>query len=323
MIAIDPAHIASIHEPVLLDRCVALLAPALERDGALYVDATTGMAGHAVAVLTAAPRARMIGLDRDTEALSLAATRLAAFGARVHLVHAVYDRIGDIVDDQGSSAQAILFDLGVSSLQLDERARGFSYSADAPLDMRMDATNGQTAADLLNTVDGRELVRIFREYGEEPYSVPIARAIVRRRERRPFARTGELVETIESVVPVYGKRRKGHPAKRVFQALRIEVNGELAALEAALPAAIDALGEGGRIVVLAYHSLEDRLVKRAFAAAAASSTPQGLPVELPGHGPTLRLLTRGAERAGADEIGRNPRAGSVRLRAAEKLGAEA
>ncbi|WP_396657860.1 16S rRNA (cytosine(1402)-N(4))-methyltransferase RsmH [Microbacterium sp.] len=308
-----------LHTPVLLDRCVELLGPALTRDGAVLVDATLGMGGHAEAFLQRFPRVRLIGLDRDTEALRIAGERLAPFGDRVALVHTVYDGIGDALTSVGVSAvDGILFDLGVSSLQLDAAERGFAYSKDAPLDMRMDQTAGRTAAELIATASEGELRRIFEHYGEEKLAARYARAIVRARAEAPIERSGRLVEIITAATPA-AAQRAGHPAKRVFQALRIAVNEELAVLERAIPAALDALDVGGRIVVLAYQSLEDRLVKRLFARASASTAPAGLPVELPEHAPRFRLLVKGAELAGDAERARNPRATPVRLRAAERL----
>jgi len=308
------------HVPVLLRRVAELLAPALRDRPAVVVDTTLGLGGHAAALLAAHPRLTLVGLDRDPQALALAGRRLVAFADRTHLVHAVYDRIADVLAELGlARVDGVLFDLGVSSLQLDADERGFSYSRDAALDMRMDPTRGLTAADVLNTYPVPELARVLREYGEERFASRIAAAVARRRAQRPLERSGELVELLYDAVPAASRRTGGHPAKRTFQALRIEVNGELAALTAALPAALDALAVGGRIVVLAYHSLEDRIVKRQLAGRAASRTPQDLPVELPGHGPELRLLTRGAEQADPDEIAENPRAASVRLRAAERI----
>jgi 16S rRNA (cytosine1402-N4)-methyltransferase len=210
-------------------------------------------------------------------------------------------------------------DLGVSSLQLDEPERGFSYAQDAPLDMRMDPTTGPTAAEVLNTYDERDLVRVLRSYGEERFAPRIARSIVRARAKAPLERTGELVDLIRDAIPAAARATGGHPAKRTFQALRIEVNGELDALARALPESVEALAVGGRIVVEAYQSLEDRMVKRTFAAGATSSAPPDLPVERPEHAPYLKLLTRGAEQADADEVALNPRAQSVRLRAAERV----
>jgi 16S rRNA (cytosine1402-N4)-methyltransferase len=308
------------HVPVLLERCVALLAPALDEPGAVLVDATLGMGGHSEALLRACPRARLVGIDRDPQALELAGRRLATFGERVTLVHAVYDRLPEVLADLGlRDVHGVLLDLGVSSLQLDETGRGFSYSQDAPLDMRMDPSGGATAADVLNTYSVRELTRVLREYGEERFAGRIAAAVVRERERAPFERSARLVELVRDNVPAATRRTGGNPAKRTFQALRIEVNGELEALERAVPAAVDALAVGGRVVVMSYHSLEDRIVKRVLGAGARSTAPAGLPVELPEHAPVLRLLTRGAESATEAEVAANPRAASVRLRAAERL----
>jgi 16S rRNA (cytosine1402-N4)-methyltransferase len=305
---------------VLLPRVAELLAPALTGRPAVLVDATLGLGGHAAALLAAHPGLTLVGLDRDPQALALAGRRLVAFSDRTHLVHAVYDRIADVLDELGlPRVDGVLFDLGVSSLQLDADERGFSYARDADLDMRMDPERGPTAADVLNTYPAGELARVLREYGEERFASRIAAAVVRRRERQPLRRSAELVELLYEAVPAASRRTGGHPAKRTFQALRIEVNGELDALRTALPAAVDALAVGGRIVVLAYHSLEDRIVKRELAARAQSRTPVDLPVELPGHGPELRLVTRGAEIARDEETADNPRAASVRLRAAERI----
>ncbi|MGZ4598557.1 MAG: 16S rRNA (cytosine(1402)-N(4))-methyltransferase RsmH [Oryzihumus sp.] len=307
------------HVPVLRDRILDLLAPALAEPGSVYVDGTLGMGGHAEAVLQRCPNARVVGIDRDTEALELAGARLAAFGDRFTPVHAVYDEVADVLDDLDlPQVQAVLFDFGVSSLQLDEADRGFAYAQDAPLDMRMDQTRGITAAEVLNTYDAADLERILKEYGEERFARRIAGAIVRERVKEPFTTSARLVELLRAAVPAASQKSGGHPGKRTFQALRIEVNQELEAIATALPAAIDALAVGGRIAVLSYHSLEDRLTKRVLAAGARSSTPAGLPVELPEHAAYLRLLTRGAEEPGAAEIEANPRAASARLRAAER-----
>jgi 16S rRNA (cytosine1402-N4)-methyltransferase len=309
------------HVPVLLPRVAELLEPALRDRPAVLVDATLGLGGHAAALLAAHPRLTLVGLDRDPEALALAGRRLVAFSDRTHLVHAVYDRIADVLGELGlPRVDGVLFDLGVSSLQLDADERGFSYSRDADLDMRMDPTDGPTAADVLNSYPVPELARVLREYGEERFASRIAAAVARRRARSPLRRSTELVELLYEAVPAASRRTGGHPAKRTFQALRIEVNGELDALRTAMPAAVDALAVGGRVVVLAYHSLEDRIVKRELTERSRSRTPEGLPVELPGHGPELRLVTRGAEVAGDDEVADNPRAASVRLRAAERIG---
>ncbi len=308
-----------IHTPVLLERTVELLSPALDHPHAVLVDATVGMGGHAEAFLTRLPRLTLVGLDRDPQALAIAGERLARFGDRVHLVHAVYDDITAALASSGfSGVSGVLFDLGVSSMQLDVIDRGFSYSRDAPLDMRMDSTSGMTAEQVLAGYSEQELCRIFREYGEERLAARYAKVIVQRRETVPLRRSAELVELITEATPV-AIQRQGHPAKRVFQALRVEVNQELTVLERAIPVALDSLLIGGRIVILAYQSLEDRIVKRFLTAGSASSAPAGLPVELPEHRPELRLLVRGAGRADADEVGQNPRAASVRLRAAERI----
>jgi 16S rRNA (cytosine1402-N4)-methyltransferase len=308
------------HVPVLLERVLALLAPALEAKPAILVDATLGLGGHANALLDAHPQLTLVGLDRDPNALELSRARLAPYADRIHLVHAVYDEMPRALSELGLSAvDGILFDLGVSSMQLDEAGRGFAYAKDAPLDMRMDQTQGITAADILNTYEAADLARILRNYGEERFAGRIAKAVVTERAKEPFQTSGRLVELLYNAVPAASRRTGGHPAKRTFQALRIEVNGELDVLRRALPAALDALKVGGRIVVESYQSLEDRLVKQAFAELAKSRTPEGLPVELPGHGPQLRLLTRGAEQAGETEHEHNPRAASVRLRAAERI----
>lgn len=308
------------HVPVLLETCVELIAPAADHAGAVVVDATLGMGGHSEALLRRLPGAVVVGIDRDPQALALASERLAAFGDRFRPVHAVYDEIPEVLDELGlGRADGILMDLGVSSLQIDEADRGFAYSQDAPLDMRMDATQGRTAADVLNTYDERELARILRDYGEERFAPRIARAVVRRREQRPWERSGELVELLRGVIPAATRKTGGNPAKRTFQALRIEVNAELSVLEDALPAAVSALAVGGRLVVMSYHSLEDRLTKHAFAAGTTSTTPPGVPVELAGHEPYLRALVRGALKADEQEVERNPRAASVRLRAVERV----
>ncbi len=308
------------HVPVLLERVLALLAPALENRPAVLVDATLGLGGHANALLEAHPRLTLVGLDRDPNALKLSGERLARFAGRIHLVHAVYDEMPQVLAELGlSEVDGILFDLGVSSMQLDEAGRGFAYAQDAPLDMRMDQTKGITAADVLNTYEAGDLARILREYGEERFAGKIAKAVVNARAKEPFDTSARLVELLYNAVPAASRRTGGHPAKRTFQALRIEVNGELDVLKRAIPAALKALRVGGRIVVESYQSLEDRLVKQAFAELAKSRTPEGLPVELPGHGPEIRLLTRGAEQADETENEHNPRAASVRLRAAERI----
>jgi len=310
---------SDIHTPVLLERCVELLSPAVSRDGAVMVDATLGMGGHTEAMLDRFPGLHVIGLDRDTDALRIAGERLARFGDRVTLVHTVYDGIAEAVAAAGfRRIDGALFDLGVSSLQLDEADRGFAYAKDAPLAMRMDQTAGVPAAAVLATYGEGDLRRIFERYGEEKLAGRYARAIIAARSQTPIVRSAELVRILDAATPA-ALSHSGHPAKRVFQALRIEVNGELSVLDRAIPAALELLDVGGRIVVMAYQSLEDRLVKRVFAAASASTAPAGLPVELPEHTPRFRLLVKGAELASDEERARNPRATPVRLRAAERI----
>ena len=308
------------HVPVLLARTLELLSPAVDRPGAVVVDATLGMGGHSAALLEQFGALRLIGLDRDPQALAIAGERLAPYADRTTLVHAVYDELTEVLERAGvRRVQGVLFDLGVSSVQLDEASRGFAYAQDAPLDMRMDQSRGITAAEVVNTYEPARLARVLRDYGEERFARRIADAVARERAREPFTGTARLAELVRSAIPAATRRTGGHPAKRTFQALRIEVNGELAALERALPAAVDALALGGRIVVLSYHSLEDRMVKRALVAGATSAAPQGLPVVLPEHEPVLRLLTRGAEEPDPAEVAVNPRAASARLRAAERV----
>ena len=308
------------HVPVLLDRVVALVAPPLQQPGSVMVDATLGLGGHTEAVLTRCPEARVIGVDRDVHALERSRERLAPFGDRVTFAHAVYDEIPDVIADLGlDHVDGVLFDLGVSSLQLDVRERGFAYAEDAPLDMRMDDTTGLTAADVLNTYPVEELTRILKQYGEERFARRIAESVVREREREPFTRSARLVDLIRDAIPAPARRTGGHPAKRTFQALRIEVNDELSVLRRAIPAAMGSIGVGGRVVVMSYHSLEDRLVKQAFTEKTRSDLPPDLPFVPEGHEPELRLVTRGADKASAEEIAENPRAASVRLRAVERV----
>ena len=308
-----------MHTPVLLERCVELLASALDRPDAVVVDATLGMGGHSERLLETFPDVTLIGLDRDPEALELAGRRLSRFGERAVLVHAVYDEIAEVVEDRGfPGVDGVLFDLGVSSLQLDEAGRGFAYAQDAPLDMRMDQSAGETAASVIATAPEGRLRAIFERFGEEPLAGRYARAIIAAREQEPIERSGQLVEVLQQATPA-AVRDQRHPAKRVFQALRVEVNAELTVLERAIPAALGATRTGGRLVAMSYQSLEDRIVKRALAARSRSTAPAGLPVELPEHRPEFRLLTRGAEQASEAERETNPRAIPVRLRAAERI----
>jgi 16S rRNA (cytosine1402-N4)-methyltransferase len=305
---------------VLLDRVVALIAPALDRSGSVLIDATLGLGGHAEAVLARCPRTRLIGIDRDASAIEYSRSRLAAFAARVTFVHAVYDEIPRVLRDHGlDHVDAVLFDLGVSSMQLDVRERGFSYAEDAPLDMRMDQTLGRTAADVLNAYPAQDLARVLRDYGEERYARRIAESIVRARADRPFEDSSRLVALVREAIPAPARRHGGHPAKRTFQALRIEVNDELEVLRRALPSAIGAVGVGGRVVVMSYHSLEDRITKQVFREHTSTRVPPELPFVPDTERPALRSLTRGAERASTAERAANPRAASARLRAVERV----
>ncbi|MFS0884761.1 16S rRNA (cytosine(1402)-N(4))-methyltransferase RsmH [Aeromicrobium sp. 179-A 4D2 NHS] len=309
------------HVPVMLDRVVSEFAPVVERvDQPVVVDATLGLGGHTEAMLTRYPTLTVIGIDRDREALRRAGERLAPFGDRFVPAHAVYDEIAEVVADAGrASVDGVLFDLGVSSMQLDLAERGFAYAQDAPLDMRMNDEDELTAADVLNTYAEGDLARILREYGEEKFARRIAQEIVKERQTRPFERSDQLVELIRRCIPAPARRTGGNPAKRTFQALRIEVNDELAVYRRALPAAMDLLSVGGRVVVLSYHSLEDRITKRVISAATTTTAPRDLPVVPASMQARFRSLTRGAEMAGEDEIADNPRARSVRMRAVERI----
>jgi 16S rRNA (cytosine1402-N4)-methyltransferase len=311
---------AAGHLPVMVEEVLGLFAPALEPSGAILVDATLGRGGHARALLDAHPGLALIGVDTDVQAIAESRSLLAPYAGRVTLVHGRNDEIPALLSRHGDQrVQGVLFDLGVSSPQLDDPRRGFAYSYDAPLDMRMDQNNPLTAADVLNTYPAERIAQVLREYGEERFARRIADAVVRERSRAPLTSTARLTEIIRDSIPAPARRTGGNPAKRTFQALRIEVNGELDALGRALPAALDALAVGGRIVVLAYHSLEDRAVKGALVSASADTTPPGLPVPLESGRPRFRLLTRGAQRPTDDEVARNPRAASARLRAAERI----
>ena len=310
------------HTPVLLERCLTLLEPAISADGAVAVDATLGLGGHSEAMLERFPRLTLIGIDRDPRALALSRERLARFASRATLVHAIYDELPDVLAGLGvEGVDGVLFDLGVSSMQLDETDRGFAYAQDAPLDMRMNPETGITAADILNTYDVKALARILRTYGEEKFALQIARRIERERQREPFTRSARLVECIKDVIPAPARRTGGNPAKRTFQALRIEVNAELAVLERAIPNSLAALRPQGRIVVMSYQSLEDRIVKQAFAAACRLDVPADLPFVPEGAKPKFRLVTRGAETPTDVEIAENPRAASARLRCIERVAA--
>lgn len=305
------------HTPVLKQRCVDLLRPALSRPGALLIDCTLGMGGHTEAVLDSIPSCSVVGIDRDPQAISMASARLARFGDRFEAVHATYDRVAEVAARFGG-ADAVLMDLGVSSLQLDVAERGFSYAQDAPLDMRMDATADRTAADILATASAAELTAILRDFGEERFAHKIAAEVVSRRENEPLKSTSELVDVIRTALPQAAMRKGGNPAKRTFQALRIAVNSELDILQRALPAAFECLRPGGRLVIESYQSLEDRMVKRYFSTLTKLDVPADLPFIPAGAQPQATALTRGAEKADNEELTSNPRSASVRLRAVEK-----
>jgi 16S rRNA (cytosine1402-N4)-methyltransferase len=320
-------RVDATHVPVLLDRVLELLAPAVQhaREAGhrpVVVDTTLGLGGHTEAMLDGFPHAQVVGIDRDTDALERASRRLARFGDRFVAAHAVYDELPDVLARLGiEHVDGVLFDLGVSSMQLDLADRGFAYAQDAPLDMRMTPGVGMTAADVLNTYPADRLARVLRVHGEEKFARRIADAVVAARTEEPFTRSARLVELVRDAIPAPARRTGGHPAKRTFQALRIEVNDELAVYARALPAALDAVRVGGRVVVLAYHSLEDRITKRAFVDVTSLDVPPGLPVVPPELEPRFRLLVRGAEQAGEQEAEDNPRARSVRLRAVERVAA--
>ncbi len=309
------------HTPVLLDRVVDLLGIGIDTvtPAPVVADLTLGMGGHTEAILSAYPQVRVIGIDRDPDAIALASQRLGRFGDRFEAVHARDDELTEVLSARGINCLAgALFDLGVSSLQLDEDERGFSYSRPAPLDMRMDQSAGLTAAEVLNTYPEAELARIISSYGEERYAKKIARIIVTDRADNPWQTSDQLANMLARVIPDTGVKRS-HPAKRTFQALRIEVNAELDILGSALPQALRALAVGGVCVVESYQSLEDVAVKRTFRAGTTSSAPPDLPV-VPEHlKPWLREIVRGAQKATAEEIDANPRAASVRLRAVQKI----
>lgn len=309
------------HSPVLAREVVEWLSPALG-PGLTVADCTLGGAGHAAALLEAVDGLRLIGLDRDEEAIEAATERLRPFGHRVRLVRRDFARLAEVLEELDAEPLAgILYDLGVSSPQLDHAERGFRYRGDAPLDMRMDRSQPLSAADVVNGYEERRLAGVIRRLGEERFAGRIARAIVRRRADRLFSSTEDLAAVVRDAIPAATRRTGPHPARRTFQAIRIEVNGELEALEATLPAAIGALRPGGRVAAIAYHSLEDRIVKRTFAdAARGCRCPPDLPVCVCGREAVLRVLTKRPVRPGDEEVASNPRADSARLRVAERLG---
>lgn len=316
---IDPS---TLHRPVLEQTCLDLLAPALKGPGSLLVDATLGLGGHAEAALRRFPDLEVVGIDRDPHAIELASRRLAPFGTRFRPFLGTYDQIVNAVE--GAQVDGILMDLGVSSMQLDQPERGFSYAEDGPLDMRMNPDEGDSAADFLNTATPQEITRVLREGADERFAPQIARLIVKRREEQPLRTTGELAQIVRDAIPAPARRTGGNPAKRTFQAVRIQVNNELQILRDALQQALRCLRVGGRIVVESYQSLEDRIVKVTFAEGAGSigsALPPGVPVTAvrAEQGRRLNLLTKGALKADANEQALNPRSASVRLRAAELL----
>ena len=311
-----------MHVSVALDRCIELLTPAIETSKSpVFVDATLGLGGHSFAMLKRFPNLTLIGIDRDQSAIDKANARLPPFKDRIHIAHSVFDHFEEIVRSFGfEKIDGALFDLGVSSMQLDQPERGFSYSKEAPLDMRMDQSQGITAAEIVNTWSHSELTRIFRVYGEEKFAPRIADFIIREREISPITNTSKLTELIKAAIPAAARRTGGNPAKRTFQALRIAVNNELEVIERALPQALELLQVGGRLVVLSFQSLEDRIVKDAFLQVTTSTSPRELPMELPGHAAKFKLIAKG-EAATDLEIEANSRAQSVRIRAVERVAA--
>lgn len=305
------------------DRCVELLSPSIESSSnPVVVDATLGLGGHSEALLQKFPHLTVIGIDRDTQALAAARTRLAPFGDRFKSAHSVFDQFTDVIESFGfHQINGALFDLGVSSMQLDEEVRGFSYSHEAPLDMRMDQSRGITAAEILNTYQPGELVRILRVYGEEKFATRIVENIVKARAVAPLNSTIELATLVKNSIPAATRRTGGNPAKRTFQALRIAVNDELGAIERAIPQALDAIVIGGRVVVMSFQSLEDRIIKEEFAEASTSKSPRELPIELPEYAAKFKLVFNSSEKPSFDEIAENSRAASTRLRAIERVAA--
>ena len=311
-----------MHISVALDRCIELLTPAINNSSSpVFVDATLGLGGHSFEMLNSFPNLTLIGIDRDTSAISRASERISQFGNRVHIAHSVFDQFESVVKSFGfEKIDAALFDLGVSSMQLDVAERGFSYSQDAPLDMRMDQTQGITAEEIVNTWSHGDIARILRVYGEEKFAPRIADFILREREIAPIKSTAALSALVKNAIPAAARRTGGNPSKRTFQALRIAVNNELEVIENALPQALDLLNVGGRLVVLSFQSLEDRIVKEAFAQVTQSTSPRDLPIELPGHEAKFKLIAKG-EAATDLEIAENSRAQSVRIRAVERVAA--
>jgi 16S rRNA (cytosine1402-N4)-methyltransferase len=311
------------HVPVALERCIQLLAPVItENSKPVIIDCTLGLGGHAKVLLERYSNLHLIGIDRDQSALDIAAKTLAPVIDRVSLVHSTYDQIEKILADlKIDKVDGILFDLGVSSMQIDEASRGFAYSQSAQLDMRMDQSAELTAAIVLNTYSHGQLAKLLQRFGEEKFASKIAENIIKAREAGRLKTTTDLAEIVKDSIPAPARRTGGNPAKRTFQALRIEVNQELSILERAIPAALASIKVGGRIVVMSYQSLEDRIVKTFFAEATKSNTPLGLPMELPNSAAKFKLLLNGSEAADLNEQESNPRSQSMRLRAIERVAA--
>jgi 16S rRNA (cytosine1402-N4)-methyltransferase len=311
------------HISVMRDTCIDLLTPAINKsETPVVVDATLGLGGHSEALLQSNPNLVLIGIDRDLDAIVKAKNRLAKFENRAKLNHAIFDEITEVVNSFGyNKVDGILFDLGVSSMQLDQSDRGFSYSQDAPLDMRMDRSTGITASEIVNTYAPGELVRILRTYGEEKFATRIVENIVKERAKAPLNSTAQLATLVKESIPAATRRTGGNPAKRTFQALRIETNDELGAVNRAIPQALELLKVGGRLVVMSFQSLEDRIVKEIFAQATTSGTPRDLPIDLPEFAAKFALVVRGSVLPSEAEIAANSRAQSVRLRAIERLAA--
>ena len=311
------------HISVMRDTCVDLLTPAINKsETPVVVDATLGLGGHSEALLESNPNLVLIGIDRDLDAIVKAKNRLAKFENRAMISHAIFDEITDLVNSFGfEKVDGILFDLGVSSMQLDQSDRGFSYSQDAPLDMRMDRSTGITASEIVNTYAPGDLVRILRTYGEEKFATRIVENIVKERAKAPLNSTAQLATLVKESIPAATRRTGGNPAKRTFQALRIETNDELGAVNRAIPQALELLKVGGRLVVMSFQSLEDRIVKEIFTQATTSGTPRDLPIDLPEFAAKFALVVRGSVLPSEAEIAANSRAQSVRLRAIERLAA--
>ena len=311
----------ALHVPVALDRCIEILTPAINASNQpVIVDATLGLGGHSFELLKRFPNLKIIAIDRDSKAIDIARGKLKEFENRVSFNQAIYSDFSEVLRrNRVEKIDGALFDLGVSSMQLDFDERGFSYSRRAPLDMRMDQGQTLTAQLILDTYEKPDLIRILKEYGEEKFANKIATKIVSNRGK--ITDTLVLAELVKESIPAPARRTGGNPAKRTFQALRIEVNGELRAIEIAIPSALQALRIGGRLVVMSYQSLEDKIVKRCFEEVAKSGTPLRLPIELPGSKAKFKMLSRGSEGAGESEIEANPRAQSMRLRAIERLAA--